>query len=106
MRLLTKGIEAALVKASGNDSGGDHQPVVVKFFTPDAQCTWFILDGSREPNGDWRLFGLCDLGMGCPELGYVMLSELQAIRGQFRLPVERDISWTGDLAKAKREVGA
>jgi hypothetical protein len=35
-------------------------------------------------------FGLCDLGMGCPELGNVSLSELAEVRGGLGLPVERD----------------
>ena len=29
--------------------------------------------------------------MGCPELGYVSLSELAALRGRLNLPVERDL---------------
>jgi Protein of unknown function (DUF2958) len=36
-------------------------------------------------------FGLCDVGLGCPELGYVALSELAALRGKLGLPVERDL---------------
>jgi Protein of unknown function (DUF2958) len=35
-------------------------------------------------------FGLCDLGMGEPELGYVSLTELSTVRGKLGLPVERD----------------
>jgi hypothetical protein len=37
------------------------------------------------------LFGLCDLGMGCPELGYVSLSELRSVRGRLGLGIERDL---------------
>jgi Protein of unknown function (DUF2958) len=36
------------------------------------------------------LFGLCDLGMGQPELGYVSLIELGSVRGKLGLPAERD----------------
>jgi len=36
-------------------------------------------------------FGLCDLGLGCPELGYVSLHELQTVRGKLKLPIERDL---------------
>jgi len=36
-------------------------------------------------------FGLCDLGLGMPELGSVRLSELSTIRGPLGLPVERDM---------------
>ena len=36
-------------------------------------------------------FGLCDLGLGYPELGHVRLTELVEVRGALRLPVERDL---------------
>ena len=79
-------------------------PVAVKFFTPDAQATWYITEGAQEiEEGEWRFFGLCDLGLGTPELGYVMLSQLQAIRGKFGLSVERDRHYSGTLADAMRE---
>jgi Protein of unknown function (DUF2958) len=64
----------------------DFKPVV-KLFTPDAQCTWLLTE--LDPD-DALAFGLCDLGLGCPELGYVSLVELAAVRGKLGLPVERD----------------
>jgi hypothetical protein len=63
---------------------------VVKLFTPDAGATWLITEAHPE-GADLRLFGLCDLGLGSPELGYVMLSEIEAVRGRLGLPVERDL---------------
>jgi Protein of unknown function (DUF2958) len=36
-------------------------------------------------------FGLCDLGIGEPELGYVSFAELEAAKVQLSLPVERDL---------------
>ncbi len=46
----------------------DHFPVV-KLFTPDAGATWLLTECDiDDPN---RLFGLCDLGLGCAEVGYV-----------------------------------
>ena len=71
-----------------NDAGHpniDFKPVV-KLFTPDAQCTWLL----TELGNDDIAFGLCDLGLGCPELGYVSLAELSPVRGKLGLPVERD----------------
>lgn len=53
-------------------------------------------------------FGLCDLGFGCPELGSVRLSELEAVRGPGGLAVERDLhfrptkSLTAYAAEANR----
>ncbi|MBR1154300.1 DUF2958 domain-containing protein [Bradyrhizobium sp. JYMT SZCCT0428] len=65
----------------------DHHPVV-KLFTPDANATWLIIE--VDPDDPDRLFALCDLGSGCPELGYVSLAELSALRGPLGLSVERD----------------
>ena len=39
------------------------------------------------------MFGLCDLGMGCPELGYVALNELEEVQLPFGLSIERYIHW-------------
>ena len=36
-------------------------------------------------------FGLCDLGIGLPEMGYVRISEIRATRGRLGLPPERDL---------------
>jgi Protein of unknown function (DUF2958) len=38
-------------------------------------------------------FGLCDLGLGEPELGYVLLSELATARGPLGLSVEQDLQF-------------
>lgn len=89
MRLLTDEIKARLIRNNVEARGADNIPVV-KLFTPWANCTWIITD--MEPDG--RMFGLCDLGLGEPELGYVELHELQALRGPAGLRVERDLHWT------------
>ena len=44
-----------------------------------------------DPDAPALAFGLCDLGLGFPELGSVSLSELAALRGRLGLPVERDL---------------
>ncbi|AWO88406.1 MULTISPECIES: DUF2958 domain-containing protein [Bradyrhizobium] len=71
----------------------DHSPVV-KLFTPDANATWLISE--VDPDDADRLFGLCDLGLGYPELGYVSLAELSGLRGPLGLPVERDEHFASD----------
>ena len=65
---------------------------VVKLFTPDAGCTWLLTE--IDPEDPDIAFGLCDLGLGCPELGSVSLSELESVRGKLDLPVERDLYFT------------
>ncbi len=69
-------------------------PPVVKLFTPDAGATWLLT--TLDPENDDIAWGLCDLGLGFPELGYVSISELRTVRGKFGLPVERDLHATLD----------
>ncbi|MXO91498.1 DUF2958 domain-containing protein [Pontixanthobacter aquaemixtae] len=75
-------------------AGGDDidPPPVVKLFTPDAAATWLLTE--VDPDDEDRAFGLCDLGLGSPELGWVRLSELEALRGTLGLPVEVDQQFT------------
>ena len=90
MKLLTKELHEKLI-ANGKASAAqeqDHFPVV-KLFTPDGAATW-LLSEIRADDPDIA-FGLCDLGMGGPELGYVSLAELASLRGRMGLPVERDL---------------
>jgi hypothetical protein len=75
-------------RASAASEGGiDHVPVV-KLFTPDAGATWLLSE--LDPDYPDIAFGLCDLGLGCAELGSVALSEIASVRGKLGLPVERD----------------
>jgi hypothetical protein len=77
---------------NNSDDTLDFKPVV-KLFTPDAQCTWLLTE--LDPD-DGLVFGLCDLRMGEPELGYVSLIELQSVRGKLGLPMERDLHFEAD----------
>lgn len=89
-RLSRNGRLRAECQARG-ESEPDFLPVV-KLFTPDAGCTWLLTE--LDPEDPDIAFGLCDLGMGCPELGPVSLSELESVRGRLGLPVERDRYFT------------
>ncbi|MDY8108857.1 DUF2958 domain-containing protein [Fulvimarina sp. 2208YS6-2-32] len=88
--LLTAEIRRQLL-ANGRHrhSRPDFDPApVVKLFTSDARATWLITE--LDPNEPDRAFGLCDLGLGSPELGYVSLADISGVRGCLGLPVERD----------------
>ena len=90
-RLITDEQRAQLL-ANGRATakGQDIDPVpVVKLFTPDAHATWLLTELDLE-DGD-TAFGLCDVGIGMPELGTVRISELASIVGPLKLPVERDL---------------
>jgi hypothetical protein len=65
----------------------DHYPVV-KFFLADSQAVWLLTD--LDPEAPDIAFGLCDLGLGFPELGSVSLAEIEKVSGQLGLPVEKD----------------
>lgn len=65
---------------------------VVKFFNPLGPATWLATE--LEPDGD-TLFGLADLGFGCPELGSFSLHEIEALQLPFGLRIERDLCFAG-----------
>ena len=71
----------------------DHFPVL-KLLTPDAGATWLISE--VDPDDPDRLFGLCDLGLGFPELGYVSLADISSVKGRLGLPIERDLHFVAD----------
>ena len=76
MILLTKAQKTQLLKNTKRDRDGSIKPVV-KFFNPCGAATWLFSE--LDEDGD-TLYGLCDLGMGDPELGYASLKELENIR--------------------------
>jgi len=89
MELITAQQREQLL-ANGLSNHGNRDPYpVVKLYTPDACATWLLTE--IVPDQPDVAFGLCDLGIGFPELGYVSLSELAALRGPLGLPVERDL---------------
>jgi hypothetical protein len=88
MTLITKTLTEQLLANGGAQRAAMDKGEEAKLFTPDAQCTWLLTE--LDPDGGLA-FGLCDLGMGEPELGYVSLLELAAVRGELGLPVERDL---------------
>ena len=96
MKLLTKYLRQKLEEnhremVSCRDEGREEpdQVPVVKFFTPWGRGTWLL----TELCPDGRMFGLCDLGMGFPELGFVGLWEIEEIRGPAGMKIERDRHW-------------
>lgn len=101
MKLLTKEIEAKLgrngaatvaAQTAGKDEP-DHKPVL-KLFAPWGAATWLFSES--DPDEPDRVFGLCDLGMGHPELGWASLAEIATAKGPFGLKIERDLHFTAD----------
>lgn len=98
MKLLTKAIREKMITngraqdaVRGTEDEIDFKPVV-KLFNPCGAATWLLTE--LDPDEPDIAFGLCDLGMQSPELGSVLISELESLRGPFGLGIERDIHWT------------
>ena len=120
MMLITKEIAQKLVVADKafleSDDGWTSDEVAVKFFCPWGAATWWIVSGTplNAINGevdyetdnpaDWHMFGFADLGDAqCAELGYVLLSQLQELRGPLGLKVERDLYYSGKLSEVQAQ---
>ena len=98
--------EAARAVIKTTSRTPDRWPVV-KLFDPAGAATWLIAEA--DPDTDYA-FGLCDLGMGLPEIGYISLDELRRFRGRFGLGIERDRHWRAEgplsvYLAAAREAG-
>ena len=101
IKMIENGIE------SQKNQDSNHWPVV-KLFTADAGCTWLLSE--LDPEEPDIAFGLCDLGLGFPELGYVSISEIARLRWNLGLPVELDLSFKAtksllEYSKNAREAG-
>lgn len=92
MSLLTPELRAAL-RAQYRSDAADKRPLV-KLFNPLSAATWLASELAED--GD-TLFGLADLGFGCPELGWFSLSEIESLRLPFGLRIERDRHFATDL---------
>jgi hypothetical protein len=93
MELLTEEIKKKLPKLYSQEQNPD--PIcLLKYFTPDSSWTWYIIQGSEQEDGDWMFFAKV-ISHICPEgeLGYVLLSQLEQVKGALGLGVERDLYW-------------
>ena len=99
MKLMTKELEKEFEKYPLGSQDGllGQAKVIAKFFNPMGVGTWFITEAEKQENGDYEMFGYCHLGDDeLAEFGYVMLSELQAIKGPLGMGIERDLYLSKD----------
>lgn len=88
MELLPKEIEAKIPGLYAQDGKGVDAVAYVKFFTPDSNWTWYVMEYDPQ---EQICFGLVD-GFE-KELGYFSLIEMKQIKGVLGLDVERDLSF-------------
>ena len=63
---------------------------ILKLFNPLGAATWLATELYADED---TLFGLADLGFGCPELGVFSLTEIAEARLPFGLGIERDLGF-------------
>lgn len=90
MILLTPELQERLL-SNGRHHDVDHVPVV-KFFNPLGAATWLATELDEDND---MLFGLADLGFGCPELGAFSLTEMASVHLPLGLGIERDLWFEG-----------
>jgi len=88
-RLLTAELREKLL-ANGRLSNSDVPPVV-KFFNPAGAATRLATELDCDED---TLFGIADLGFGCPEIGSFSLAELESVKLPFGLRIERDLHFS------------
>jgi len=90
MKLLTDELRAKLPALYSQE--GEANPIVyAKFFLPGTGWTWYVTEGSPHED-DYLFFGFV-IGLES-EWGYFLLSELETVRTNLGLAVERDLSFT------------
>jgi len=105
MKLLTKEIMRQMPSLYSQEDKGDDAKVVVKFFTPDSNWTWYVTEADAIINAEGdtiplsqlsnidQALDVCFFGLVHgfeEEMGYFMLSDLKRMRGSLNLPIERD----------------
>jgi len=91
MKLFTSAIDKQLFSqySKGNDLSS--QKVVAKIFNPYGRGTWYLINSDpSDPDYIWAIVDLFEV-----EVGSVSRSELENVKvPPFRLPLERDLSFT------------
>jgi len=79
MKLLTKEIQDAFDghPIRSQEGKGKNSKVLASFRTNNGPGVWIITEAEKQPDGDYLMFGLCEITE--PEYGYVMLSELETV---------------------------
>ena len=77
-------IVTSMPKTYETDGLGDNAVCILHYFRGDMD--WYITEKDCEMP-QYQAFGWCDLGWGCPELGYVSIKEL------IENNVELDLFW-------------
>ncbi len=100
MPLLTTELRAQLPKLFEQENTPD-PTVYAKFFTPDSCWTWYVTEG-EDADGDFLFFAFV-VGLALKQWRHFKLSELEGVRGDLGLPIERDLHFTPQVFSLVRE---
>lgn len=91
MKMMTKEIERRMPKLYSQDGKNkDDIKIIVKFFCPWNQWTWYATEGDFSEEDNWLFFGYV-VGLE-KELGYFSLQEMERIKGGTgNINLERDM---------------
>ena len=78
-----------VIPVLGSTSDDSDPMIHVKWFTPDANFTWYVAEYDPESQ-----IGYGFVVAQFPEWGTFDVAEIAAIRGSLGLPVERDLHFT------------
>ena len=84
MKLITKELEKKFAEIGRQDV--PDPLVIAKLFDPSGSWTYYVTEYFPE---DRTIFGWVD-GVDSPELGYASLAEIESVKNQFGLGMERD----------------
>ncbi len=108
--LRTKLIENHTVNLASRMLDGsvtDFQPVVKLFVCVGGAATWLLTELDPKTN---VFFGLCDLGHGFPEIGYVSQVDFDTLHGRLERDLyfnaTHDLSWYAQEARNHRYIAA
>jgi len=89
MKLLTKAIIESMPALYSTDGVKlEDKEVIVKFFCPWNNWTWFVFEGNELEDGDWEFFGM--VHGNANEMGSFYLSQLSGVTGPLGMKIERD----------------
>lgn len=88
LRLALRANHSARLAALRDDQAEPDPVPLLKLFNPLGAATWIATELYED---DDTLFGMADLGFGCPELGVFSLREIGSVYLPFGLGIERDL---------------
>lgn len=91
VRLALRAADTARLAALARGEREPDPRPLLKLFNPLGAATWLATELAAD--GD-TLFGLADLGFGCPELGSFSLAEIERLRLPYGLAIERDVAFS------------